>query len=134
MVRYPKVSRHPERRKEQQSPSSPKLRKLSGQLWKIEQINFTENAPYRLTTNWHGPGKSLDIINDGNNNKVILANSGNFSGQFWLINDEGNGFYRLVSVWQNNKCLDVINDGVNNKVEVKQIGNYSGQLWKIEKV
>lgn len=28
---------------------------------------------YRLTNNWQGDDKSLDIINDGNNDKLQLA-------------------------------------------------------------
>jgi hypothetical protein len=30
-----------------------------------------------------GPGKCLDIINDGTNNQRIMAHCGNFSGQAW---------------------------------------------------
>ena len=31
---------------------------------------FDQNFYYRLTTLWQGPEKSLDIINDGKNNKL----------------------------------------------------------------
>ena len=43
------------------------------------------NGYYRLTTLWQGDGKSLGVINDGVNNKLQLANTGNFSGQLWKL-------------------------------------------------
>jgi hypothetical protein len=46
---------------------------------------FDPNGYYRFTTQWQGDGKSLDIVNDGKNNQVILADTGNFSGQIWRI-------------------------------------------------
>jgi hypothetical protein len=46
---------------------------------------FDPNSYYRLTTNWQGECKSLDIVNDGNNNRPILAKSGDFSGQHWKV-------------------------------------------------
>ncbi len=38
---------------------------------------------YRLTTMWQGDKFSLDIINDGINNKLQLAATGSYTGQFW---------------------------------------------------
>ena len=37
---------------------------------------FQSNTWYRLTTQWQGECKSLDIVNDGNNNQPILAKTG----------------------------------------------------------
>ena len=93
---------------------------------------FDENFYYRLTTGWQGPGKSLDVINDGKNNKLHLAKTGGYTGQFWKLSPIGNGFYRLTTAWQGeDKSLDVVNDGVNNKLQLANTGNYSGQFWKI---
>ena len=40
---------------------------------------------YRLKTMFTGSNKCLDIINDSQDNKPIMANCGNYSGQFWQI-------------------------------------------------
>lgn len=99
------------------------------------QNNFDENYYYRLTTAWQGPGKSLDIINDGKNTKLQLAKTGNFTGQFWKIKYINNGFYRLTTAWQGeDKSLDVINDGKNTKLQLAKTGNFSGQFWLIKKI
>ncbi|HRH40477.1 MAG TPA: hypothetical protein PKY82_02445 [Pyrinomonadaceae bacterium] len=94
-----------------------------------------DNGYYRLTTQWQGEGKSLDVINDGENNKLQLAKTNNVTGQFWKITPIGNGYYRLTTQWLGeNKSLDVINDGVNNKLQLAATTNASGQFWKIEAV
>jgi hypothetical protein len=46
---------------------------------------FDPNSYYRLTTQWQGDGKSLDILNDGTNNRPILFTTGGYSGQYWKI-------------------------------------------------
>jgi len=92
---------------------------------------------YRLTTKWQGDGKSLDVVNDGmNNNQLILAKTGKFSGQSWKITPVGGGYYRLTTAWQGSgKSLDIVNDGKNNNQPIlADTGNYSGQFWKIIKV
>lgn len=95
--------------------------------------SFDAHAYYRLTTQWLGDGKSLDIVNDGkNNNQVILANTGDFAGQRWRIAPVGQGYYRLTSEWQGDgKSIDVVNDGKNNQLILATTGRYSGQFWKI---
>jgi len=32
-----------------------------------------------------GPSRSLDVINDGKNTELQMANTGNFTGQFWTV-------------------------------------------------
>ena len=54
----------------------------SGQLWKLTPL---PGGFYRLTTQWLGDGKSLDVINDGTNNQVWLSNSADVSGQYWKL-------------------------------------------------
>ena len=94
---------------------------------------FDPNSYYRFTTQWRGDGKSLDIVNDGkSNNQLILADTGNFSGQRWRITPVGDGYYRLTAEWQGNaKSIDVVNAGKNNQLIMADTGNYSGQFWKI---
>lgn len=94
--------------------------------------SFDGNKFYRLTTQWQGEGKSLDVVNDGKNNQIQLANTGNFSGQYWKITPLKNGYYRLTTQWQGEgKSLDVINDGINNKLHMAKTTEVSGQYWKI---
>lgn len=97
---------------------------------------FNPNEYYRLTTQWQGDGKSLDVVNDGVNNQLQLAKTGNFSGQMWKITSSGNGYYRLTTQWQGDgKSLDVVNDVINNdQLQLAPTGNYSGQHWKITPV
>ncbi len=42
-------------------------------------------AAERLQTQFTGENKCLDIVNDANDNQLIMADCGNFSGQFWKI-------------------------------------------------
>ena len=97
------------------------------------KLALDTNYYYRLTTQWQGDGKSLDIVNDQAKNTPALANSGNFSGQFWKLTPLGDGHYRLTTQWQGDgKSLDIVNDGKNNNRPVlANSGNYSGQMWKI---
>jgi hypothetical protein len=94
--------------------------------------SFDGSKFYRLTTEWQGEGKSLDVLNDGKNNQLQLADSGNFSGQNWKITPLGNGYYRLTTLWLGEgRSLDVVNDGKNNQPQLAQTGDFSGQYWKI---
>ena len=63
---------------------------------------------YRLTSLWTNTnGKSLDVINDANDNKLIMANSGPYSGQYWRFHYLGNGLYRITCMFQGTmKSLD----------------------------
>tara|TARA_R110002020_G_scaffold150446_3_gene327180 strand:+ start:5041 stop:5604 length:564 start_codon:yes stop_codon:yes gene_type:complete len=89
---------------------------------------------YRLTTQWQGDGKSLDVVNDGANDQLILADTGDYSGQYWKFTWLGDGYYRLTTQWQGEgKSLDVVNDGTNDKLILADTGNYSGQNWRVER-
>jgi hypothetical protein len=88
----------------------------------------------RLRTMFTGTGKCLDIINDGDNDKLTMANCGNYSGQSWNIEPaQERGYSRLRTTFTGaDKCLDIVNDGENNKLTMADCGNYTGQFWKIE--
>ena len=47
---------------------------------------------------WQGEGKALDVINDGKNDKLQLAEKGKYTGQFWRLK-YWKGFYRLTCKW-----------------------------------
>ena len=53
----------------------------SGGAWKIISVG---NGFYRITNMWLND-RSLDIINDGKNNKIQVAKTANVSGQMWKI-------------------------------------------------
>ena len=50
----------------------------------------------RLTTQFQGDKKSLDVVNDANDNLLQLATTGGYTGQFWWLHDDGEGYYRLT--------------------------------------
>jgi hypothetical protein len=91
-----------------------------------------ENARYTLSPNFQ-PTKSLDVINDGENNTVWLDKTQNVTGQLWKITPvEGmQGYFSLSPDFQPTKSLDVINDGENNRVWLDKTQNVTGQFWKI---
>ena len=88
---------------------------------------------YRLKTLFTGSDKCLDIINDAQDNKPIMDDCGNYSGQFWQIQKTNkSGYYRLKTLFTgSNKCLDIINDSQDNKPIMADCGNYSGQFWQV---
>lgn len=94
-----------------------------------------ETGYYRLTTQWLGEEKSLDVVNDGANNQLQMAHTANQTGQFWKITALGNGYFRLTTLWQGEgKALDVLNDGKNDKLQLAKTENVFGQYWKIASV
>jgi len=98
----------------------------------VQAQNFDNGRYYRLTTMWQGEGRSLDVVNDGQNNKLILADTGNYSGQYWKFTRVDGDYYRLSTKWQGaGQPIDVVNDGVNNKLTLKTKGNYTGQHWRV---
>ena len=95
-----------------------------------QPANFPKKS-YRLQTQFTGNERCLDIVNDGDNNQLTMADCGNYSGQLWSIKKAG-GYYRLQTQFTGNKkCLDIVNDGDNNQLTMANCGNYSGQFWKI---
>ena len=102
------------------------------QYWKFI---LTANGFYRIINHKYGATKSLDIINDGQNNKTTLTATADVSGQYWRILDNRDGSFRITSMWLGNrKSLDIINDGENNnEPTLGPTANYSGQLWKFNK-
>jgi hypothetical protein len=56
---------------------------FTGQEWDI----ISEGGNSRLKTRFTGPSRCLDVINDGQNDKVQMASCGNFSGQLWSLTE-----------------------------------------------
>jgi hypothetical protein len=92
---------------------------------------------YRLTTQFQ-PTLSLDVVNDGvNNNRLQMATSGNFLGQYWRFTRSGFGnTWRISCMWLGeNLPIDTINGGAeNNRPILAPIGAWTGQLWTLAEV
>ena len=100
---------------------------FSGQNWTDEQINNSNY--YKLRNDFSGKNKCLDIINDGKNDKLIMANCANVTGQQWLIPPNRKMQNNFTGT---NKCVDIVNDGKNDKLNMAECGNYGGQFWNIK--
>jgi len=89
----------------------------------------------RLQTLLYGSSRCLDIINDGANNQLTMADAATVAGQFWQIEPAEGGDARLLSpadsVYRADKCLDIINDGANNQLIMAACSNVAGQFWQI---
>ena len=93
------------------------------------------NGYYRFTNKWLGDGKALDVINDGSNDKLQMADANGSSGQAWKLTPVGDGYYRLTTKWlEADRSLNVVNDSTNSKVSLGRSGNVTGQYWKITPV
>lgn len=100
----------------------------TGQSWSFspEKLSSGEIIGQRIRNRFSGEGKCLDIVNDGTNNKLIMADCGNFSGQVWNFRNSRSLINNFTG---DKKCLDIVNDGSNNKLNMADCGNYSGQFW-----
>jgi len=87
---------------------------------------------YRLTNNFSGVSRALDVVNDARNYALKMAPIGQFTGQFWYFVHLGNNVYNLRTKFLGNKySLDIVNDGVNDKPHMALTGNFSGQRWRL---
>jgi len=104
----------------------------------LTTVMFSQNSSpkyYRLTTQWQGESKSLDIINNGENNRLKLANTKNVSSQYWQIISLGNGYFRFTNKWLGQeKSIDLLQEGNYYIPQIAGTGNFSGQNWKLSKV
>lgn len=86
----------------------------------------------RMTNQFTGPNKCLDIVNDGRNNRLILAQCGNYTGQSWIAFDsddlEGYGFFKTAFTGPN-KCLEA--DSRTGQVYMTDCASVPGQHWTL---
>jgi hypothetical protein len=88
----------------------------------------------RLRNTLTGSGYCLDIVNDGDNNKLTMARCGNVAGQRWSLtaSEINPQAYRLqTSFTGTDNCLATIDDGNNNKLTIAKCNDAPGQLWSI---
>ncbi|NOJ77415.1 RICIN domain-containing protein [Myxococcus xanthus] len=86
----------------------------------------------RLKNRQAGFNRCVDIINNGDKDKLHLAACGDYSGQYWqLVPTAWPGFFQLKAMWLGDgKCLGIINGGVNDQLRMVACGDYSGQYWE----
>ena len=100
----------------------------------MAQPTVATGETVRLQNTLTGISKCLDIVNDGYNNQLTMANCGNYTGQSWSLKKDGDS-YRLQTLFTGKgKCLDIVNDGESNRLAMAACGNYSGQLWSLERL
>ena len=88
----------------------------------------------RLRNTLTGSGYCLDIINDGDNNKLTMARCGNVSGQRWSLtaSEINPQAYRLQTPFTGtDNCLNITNDGKNNKLMMAKCNDIPEQRWSI---
>jgi Ricin-type beta-trefoil lectin domain len=81
-----------------------------------------------------GANTCLDIIEDGKNNRLIMAKCANVAGQRWSLtaSKKNPQAYQLQTPFTGtDKCLNIINDGVNDKLIMAKCAILPGQLWTI---
>ena len=86
----------------------------------------------RLRNTLTGADSCLDILNDGQNNRLIMAKCANVGGQRWSMtaSEKNPQAYQLQTPFTGmDKCLNIINDGENNKVTMAKCDSLPGQLW-----
>ncbi|KAL6825604.1 carbohydrate-binding module family 13 protein [Trichoderma sp. SZMC 28015] len=104
----------------------------SNALWFLTPTTMSNY--YRLHTIANGVKQSLDVINDGVENiNLHMANTGNYSGQFWRFDNwtpGGQGYpYRLSNTFTGqDQHLDVYSDTL---VAHLADGDHSGQHWDL---
>jgi Ricin-type beta-trefoil lectin domain len=88
----------------------------------------------RLRNTLTGADTCLDILEDGKNNRLIMAKCANVAGQRWSLtaSEKNPQAYQLQTPFTGmDKCLSIINDGVNDKLIMAKCGSLPGQLWSI---
>jgi hypothetical protein len=100
----------------------------------MAQIVNAQVKQNQLRNTLTGSDNCLDIIEDGENNRLTMARCGNIAGQRWsLTSSETNPeSYRLQTPFTGaDKCLDIINEGGNNKLIMAKCSKVAGQLWRV---
>jgi hypothetical protein len=76
--------------------------------------------------------RAMDVIAGGPQNNITqLAETGDFSGQFWRFIPTGDGSFRLTTLFRGrDMCADIFNEGENdNRPHLTPCADFSGQFW-----
>lgn len=95
-------------------------------------ITPLENDFYRITNRGLGDQLSLDVVNDGVFDQLIMAPSADVSGQQWTITTLDNGFCRFTNEFLGAEiALDITSDTVSPMLTLRPAGDFSGQNWQL---
>jgi hypothetical protein len=114
-----------------------KFAKLIIPLFLIDLLANEVNAQVKqnqLRNTLTGSDNCLDIIEDGENNRLTMARCGNIAGQRWSLtaSETNPESYQLQNPFTGaDKCLDIINEGENNKLIMAKCSKVAGQLWRV---
>jgi hypothetical protein len=75
--------------------------------------------------------KCLDIVNDGENNKLIMNKCGNYSGQQWIIPDGMQRNFRNIFSGED-KCLNISQDGTLLMSPCKNTEQLTWQITQLQ--
>lgn len=90
----------------------------------LESTTVDTTHWYRLTNQFLGEGRSLD----SDESEPYLAESGDYSGQYWKLTPLDDDYYRLTNEFLGeDKSLD----SDENAPFMGESGDYSGQYWKL---
>lgn len=120
--------------------SKSSIMSLNWQINPLRSTRFEDSSRYRLQTERDDQTKCLDIINGGKLDQYVhFKTCGDYSGQSYSINPQGNDTYTIMPLWQKNLlhtkspylgCLSLSNDE-NEALASSYVA--VGKLLKIEK-
>ncbi|MDM7923625.1 MAG: hypothetical protein QUS14_15105 [Pyrinomonadaceae bacterium] len=106
--------------------------KTSGQSWKFTPIG---GGFYRITSDWLGSERSLEVVKGGEQYQVRLGATANVTGQAWRLKPADDGCYRLTTRWLGEDfSLDVVNDNQRSTLTIAGSDEVAGQFWKLSLV
>jgi hypothetical protein len=101
------------------------------QQWVIVDAKYG----YMLYCREHGRDYSLEIVNEGVNSKWVSLGKTNksASGQFWKIGKNGDGTFRITSLWLGTeRSLDLVSEGEHmHKLVMKETSSAKSQAWRL---
>ena len=79
-----------------------------------------------------GDGLSLDVFNDGTNDSLVLAPTGDYTGQDWTLTRQDDATYKITNDFTGpKKSIDTYSD---THEPYLGFGDNSGQHWKLTPV
>jgi hypothetical protein len=112
-------------------PLMVELTRSPKQLWKFISLG---GQKFRIVNLFEGEDRSLDVNEKGNLFSIVMADSGNYSGQSWWFDTQKDGKVRFMNDFTGGEMsLDAKNKGDLHSLFMGRRGNYSGQVWTLTK-
>lgn len=104
------------------------------QLWEVKKDKY---GNFKLVNFRLGKAYQMELVNDANKDKLTLADVKNLASQAWKIVSNGNGTYRISSLWIGpEKALEVSLPGDGKITELKLVATTkaANQMWTFSRV